>query len=269
MNTHPVALTVAGSDPSGGAGLQADLKTLQAVGVYGASAVTVLTDCNSHGVTDVHVPPPRFLARQLRRVCADLPVAAVKTGMLFSEPIIRVVARFLAADPAVAYVFDPVITTRRGEVLVDNAALAVIAERLLPRCLIATPSIPEAGVLTGLTIETRDDMAQAAEHLLELGARNVLITGGHLADERSPDCFLGRDLPARWYEGDRVDAALHGAGDCLSAAVTAGLAQGRTLPDAVAMAKQFVTQAAVDSLPIGTGNRPAAHYRIGRAPRKA
>lgn len=264
MNPTPVALTIAGSDPSGGAGLQADLKTFQAFGVYGASVVSVLTDCNTLGVTDVHVPPWRFLARQLRRVCSDLPVAAVKSGMLFSRDAMRLTAACLAAEQAPPYVLDPVVTTRRGEVLVDSDALALLRQRLLPLCDLVTPSMPEAAVLTDQPVESRADIERVGARLCELGAENVLITGGHLPGAQSPDYFVGRNHAPEWLEGIRIPSHFHGAGDCLSAAVTAALAQGHSIPAAVRIAKEFLNQSADNAEPVGQGELPMAHGRLAR-----
>ncbi|WP_111748450.1 bifunctional hydroxymethylpyrimidine kinase/phosphomethylpyrimidine kinase [Salinisphaera orenii] len=249
MTAQPVAMTVAGSDPSGGAGLQADLKTFHSLGVHGESAVTILTDCAADGVLRVSATEPAFVARQIRRVCRDFPPHAVKSGMLFSRPIVNVLARHLAAVPDQAFVFDPVITTRRGETLVADDALHAMQTGLVPRATLVTPSMPEAAVLTGLPVKDHDDMEKAGHRLVEQGANAVLLTGGHLDDAESADFLVGRDIQPRWLAGRRIPSVLHGAGDCISAAVTAGLASGRDLEAAVDAAKQVVDRAVANAQP--------------------
>lgn len=247
MTLSPVALTIAGSDPSGGAGLQADLKTFQTLGVHGASAVTVLTDCAATGVADISPTRPTFVARQIRRVCRDFGPQAIKTGMLFSRHIVEIVARHLAVAPAVPFVFDPVITTRRGDTLVADDALNAMLERLLPRCTLVTPSMPEAAVMTGMPVSDPRDMERAGHRLLEQGADAALVTGGHLSETGSSDFLVGRAIEPRWLEGDRIPSILHGAGDCLSASIVAGLARGMKLETAIDSAKRIVNRATADA----------------------
>lgn len=258
-------LTIAGSDPSGGAGMQADLKTFAACGVYGMAALTVATDCNTaEGVTQVEALPPAFVRRQIDRVCADIPPRAVKTGMLFSQEIIRVVAEAAARHAFTHFVVDPVITTRRGERLLSDGAEAALVEALLPRAAVTTPSLPEAARLADFPVETRADMARAAEAIHALGAAAVVVTGGHLADDRAADCFFdGRDTV--WLEAERVPQQMHGAGDSFSAALAAGLAQDLALPAAVRRAKAFVTGAVQHAPGLGRGNGPLGHAWSGRA----
>lgn len=252
----PIALTIAGSDPSGGAGLQADLKTFQASGVFGMSVVTVLTDCTTEGVTRVHAVPRDFVAHQLQRVPADLPPHAFKTGMLFNRDNVEVVAEFVAANPTLPYVFDPVITTRRGEPLVDADTQDMMVDTLLPYCAITTPSMPEAAVLSGREVKTRDDMRAAAATLIERGAPAVLVTGGHMDDAQSSDCFMTADGHMRWFDGVRQPHAFHGAGDCLTAAIVAALAQGQPLEAAITTGKRLLDKAAATAKPLGHGTRP-------------
>lgn len=254
-----VALTIAGSDPSGGAGLQADLKTFAALGVYGMSALTVATDCETlRGVTRVEAMPPAFVARQIERVWEDIPPGAVKTGMLYSEAIIREVAEALRLRGPVPLVVDPVMTTRRGERLLSDGAEAALARELLPLAAIATPSLPEAERLTGLPVGTRGEVERAAAKILELGAGAVVVTGGHGSGPTAADCFAS-DHGVEWLEAERAPREVHGAGDTFSAAVAAGLARGRGLPEAVRRAKAYVTGAVHHAPAVGRGNGPLGH----------
>ncbi len=258
MNTPPV-LTIAGSDPSGGAGMQADLKTFAACGVYGMAALTVATDCNTaYGVEQVEALPPAFVARQIDRVCADIPPQAVKTGMLFSEAIIRVVAEAAGRHAFPHFVVDPVITTRRGERLLSDGAEAALTEALLPLAAATTPSLPEAARLAGFPVETRADMERAARAIRALGPGAVIVTGGHLAGERAADCFFdGEEIV--WLDAERVPQRMHGAGDSFSAALAAGLAQGLDVLSAARRAKAFVTGAVRHAPGLGRGNGPLGH----------
>jgi len=260
----PIALTIAGSEPSGGAGLQADLKTFQACSVYGMSIVTVLTDCTSQGVEQVHTPPADFVARQLNRLADDMPVHAVKSGMLFNRDNVSTVADYLADHKSLPYVFDPVITTRRGERLVDDETQACMIDMLLPHCILITPSMPEAAVLTARRVETRADMQAAAAALIERGASAVLITGGHMQDPQASDCLQLANGDVYWLDGVRRPYALHGAGDCLTAAITAALAQGASLKTAVGFAKNLIDRASARAVQLGPGNRPVAQPALAQ-----
>ena len=272
----PACLTIAGSDPSGGAGLQADLKSFAAMGVYGMSALTVATDCETQtGVEEVHALPPAFVRRQVDRVCADITPAAVKTGMLFEEEIIRTVAEAARAhgvsqDGSTPLVVDPVMTTRRGERLLSDGAEAALVEALLPLATVVTPSLPEAERLVGRTVRTRKAMRQAAEALLDLGAgagpAAVIITGGHLdADTKAADLLFDADGMV-WLEAKRVPRTLRGAGDAFSAALAAGLARGLDLRAAADRAKTFVTGAIREAPERGRGDRPLWHGWFGTVP---
>lgn len=256
----PVALTIAGSDPSGGAGLQADLKTFAALGVYGMTVLTIATDCaTDEGVQEVHAIPPAFVARQIERVCRDIPPHAVKTGMLYDEAVIEVVAEAARRFAFPAFVLDPVMTTRRAERLLSDGAEHALLERLLPLATVVTPSLPEAERLTGLRVRSREAMERAAEAVLALGPRAVVVKGGHLDDDPiAPDFFYdGRE--GRWLEAARVPRVMHGAGDTFAAAITAVLAQGRPLREAVEEAKHYVTGAILHAPTLGRGNGPLAH----------
>lgn len=264
MSTHdprqpPVVLTIAGSDPSGGAGMQADLATFAAFGAYGTCAIAVVTDCETlRGVEHVEAMPPAFVARQIERVAADIPSDAVKTGMLYDEAILRAVVGALRALGAVPLVVDPVATTRRGERLLTDGAEGVLLDELVPLAAIVTPSLPEAARLTGLPVRTPAEVERAAVRLLDLGAGAAVVTGGHGDGPTAADCFVWPG-GIEWLRADRVPRAMHGAGDTFSAAVAVGLAWGLPVPDAVRRAKTYVTGAIRHAPALGRGNGPLAH----------
>ena len=252
---RPVALTIAGSDPSGGAGIQADLKTFAAFGVYGASVVTALTAQNTCGVRAVAGVPADFVAAQLDAVLDDLPVAAAKTGMLFAAHVIGTVAAHLAARPVPALVVDPVMIASSGERLLASDAVEALRTRLLPLARVVTPNLSEAAVLLGRPVLTVDDMRGAARALVGLGARAALVKGGHL-DGDAVD-VLWDDGRCTEFRAPRVAAgATHGTGCTLSAAVAAGLARGRPLDDAVGRAKRWLTAALARASAVGAGAVP-------------
>lgn len=254
----PIALTIAGSDPSGGAGIQADLKTFAAFGVYGASVLTALTAQNTRGVRAIAAVEPAFVAQQLDAVLEDLDVTAAKTGMLFSARLIETVVDRLRAHHLRQLVVDPVMVATSGDALFEPAALATLRETLLPLATLVTPNLHEAEVLTGRPVATVAGMRDAARALLDLGARAALVTGGHLAGEPTDVLYDGRSF--REFSAPRIAGTnLHGAGCTLSAAVVAGLARGQDLEVAVAAAKRFVTRAIATAPRIGRGARPVNH----------
>jgi hydroxymethylpyrimidine/phosphomethylpyrimidine kinase len=254
----PIALTIAGSDPSGGAGIQADLKTFHQFGVYGEAAITLLTVQNSLGVSRVEVMPPDLVLEQIAAVLADIPPGAAKTGALGSVEVVRAVAR-AALDFAFPLVVDPVMISKHGAPLLPESATLVIREELLPRAALVTPNVPEAEALTGLTIRTLDDMRQAACSIRAMGAQAVLIKGGHLDADATDILFDGsewRDFPA-----SRIPTRhTHGTGCTYSAAITAGLASGLPLADAVARAKRFIHEAIRTNPSLGRGSGPVNHH---------
>lgn len=261
--TTPAVLTIAGSEPSGGAGLQADLKTFAAFGVYGMSALTLATVGNTEGVTDVHAMPVEVVTAQIDAVCSDIPPAAVKTGMLYSTSIIRAVAEAVDRHELAPLVVDPVMTTRRGDRLLSDEAEAALVD-LVARGLVVTPSRPEAERLAGRPLESRRDVEQAAEAIHALGPRAVVITGGHTDEPTAADLFFDGEQ-MRWLAAERVPHAMHGAGDTLSAAITVGLARGHDLETAIREAKSFVTGAVRHAPSRGRGNRPLAQEWRQRA----
>ena len=253
----PPVLTIAGIDPSGGAGLAADLKTFAAHGTYGMSVLTVATDCTTEGVTDVHALPPAFVRRQLERVVHDIPPAAVKTGMLFNTAIIKTVTHADADLDLMPLVIDPVMTTRRGEPLLSEDAEAAL-RTLIGKATVTTPSLPEAERLVGASIQSRADTEAAARAIHDrLHPAHVVITGGHASDETAADCWYNGDT-IQWLEADRQPYAVHGDGDTFSAALTAGIAQNLHIDVALRRAKQFVTRAIRMAPPRGAGHRPLA-----------
>jgi len=258
-----IALTIAGSDSSGGAGLQADLKTFAALGVYGASVITALTAQNTQGVTAIHDPPPEFITAQIDAVFADLRVAAVKIGMLSRAGAIEAVAAGLMRHRAENIVLDPVMVATSGSHLLALNAVEALRRKLIPRALLVTPNLPEAAALTGTGL-ARDEqqMESQAHEILSLGARNVLIKGGHAEGGESVDLLIGQGEAVR-FAAQRVPTKnTHGSGCTLSSAIAAGLAKGLTLADAVREAKAYVTAAiaAADRLEIGHGPGPLNHF---------
>lgn len=253
-----VALTIAGSDPSGGAGIQADLKTFTAFGVYGASVVTALTVQDTRAVRSTLELAPAFVAEQLDAVADDLAPAAAKTGMLPSAALIEVLVGRLQQRPFTSLVVDPVMTSTSGATLMHAAAIDVLRERLLPFASLVTPNLREAEILTGQQISDVGGMAQAARALVALGARAALVTGGHLAGDAIDVLYYGRrivELRAPRIEIGRT----HGTGCALSAAITAGLALGRDVEGAVRAAKTWVTRALESAAPVGHGATPPNH----------
>ena len=262
-----VALTIAGSDSGGGAGIQADLKTFAAFGVYGASVVTALTAQNTQGVAAIHDVPADFIAAQIDAVFADFTIGAVKIGMLSQVAAIEAVARGLARHRAKNIVLDPVMVSSSGDRLLANDAVETLRRELIPRALIVTPNLPEAAALTGANLARNEgEMEIQAREILSLGARHVLIKGGHAtnfgAGEESVDLLIGQGDVVRLSAKRIVTNNTHGTGCTLSSAIAAGLAQGRDVVTACQDAKAYVTAviAHADELQIGHGNGPLHHF---------
>jgi len=257
-----IAVTLAGSDSSGGAGIQADLKTFSALGVYGASVVTALTAQNTRGVQAIHEVPAEFVTRQIESVFSDLTVGAVKIGMLSRPEVILAVADGLARHATgIPVVLDPVMIATSGDRLIADEAVAVLRERLLPQVDLVTPNLPEAAVLLG--DDSEEDGAVLAQRLVALGARAVLVKGGHGTGPESVDFLATAEGIERRLAAPRVETRnTHGTGCTLSAAIAALLARGLPLPEAVAAAKDYLTAAilAADELAIGGGHGPVHHF---------
>ncbi|MEY9925828.1 hydroxymethylpyrimidine/phosphomethylpyrimidine kinase [Catenulispora sp. GP43] len=258
----PRVLTIAGSDSGGGAGIQADLKTMLAHGVHGMSVLTAVTAQNSVGVQDFWALPIEAVERQFRSVVDDIGVDAVKTGMLASPELTSTVARLIGTlDPAVPVVVDPVSVSKHGDPLLAPDALDALRGELLPRATVVTPNLDEVRLITGLEVSAEPDMVQAARALAELGPRWVLVKGGHLSDApESVDLLVGPDGAEHWLRAPRHDNRhTHGTGCTLASAIASRLALGDDVPSAVRAAKEYVTGGIAAGFPLGAGIGPVDH----------
>jgi hydroxymethylpyrimidine kinase/phosphomethylpyrimidine kinase len=252
----PRALTVAGSDSGGGAGIQADLKTFAVLGVWGLSAITSVTVQNTKGVTGVSDVPAEIVGAQIRSVVADIGVDAAKSGMLSSAEIMEAVADAFEQAAVPNLVVDPVFVSKHGDPLLREDAVDVLAKRMIPLATLVTPNLPEAAALAGFNVGSREQMQDAAGAILDLGARAVLVKGGHLEDGPADDLFARGDR-VEWIHGERIDTPhTHGTGCVLSSAIAAYLAGGSELEDAVRAGKAFVTEAIRHALALGRGIGP-------------
>ena len=255
----PVALSIAGSDPSGGAGLQADLKTFHQLGVYGEAVVTLITVQNSRGLRRVETLAAHLVAEQIHAVITDIPPHAAKTGALGSRAVVEAVAE-AAASFAFPLVVDPVLLSKNGSALLEDGARCVFANELLPRAFLLTPNLDEASVLTGLAVADPDQMAAAAQKLLEMGAANVLVKGGHLEGD-AIDVLVTNTGEHHEFRAPRIATRhTHGTGCTYSAAITASLAKGLELIEAIRAAKEFITAAIRTSPGLGAGSGPLNHF---------
>jgi len=251
----PVAMTVAGSDSGGGAGIQADLKTFAALGVHGTSAVTAVTAQNTQGVTEILEMPPSLVREQIDVVLADIGVQAAKTGMLASAAIIATVAEAIRDHQIRQLVVDPVMVAKGGAKLLRDDAVAALRANLIPLAAVVTPNLPEAEVLLGRSISTLAERRQAAREIVAMGARAAVIKGGHAEGDAIDVFFDGTHLAE--LRAPRVDTRnTHGSGCVFSASITAGLARGLDTENAVREAKVFITRAILSSLEIGRGHGP-------------
>jgi len=256
-------LSIAGSDPSGGAGIQADLKTFSALGVYGMAALTALTAQNTQGVSGVHPVPPAFVGDQIEAIFAEIRVDAVKIGMIANAAIAAVAADILKRHPDVPVVLDPVMIAKGGAALLAADAVDVLSRRLLPLATVVTPNLPEAAsLLHEVEATSREDMARQALALSKLGPVAVLVKGGHLNGNESPD-VLASGGNVTWFEADRLPTKnTHGTGCTLSSAIAAEIAKGSPLPQAIASAKDYLARAvaAAGQLSVGSGHGPVQHF---------
>jgi hydroxymethylpyrimidine kinase / phosphomethylpyrimidine kinase / thiamine-phosphate diphosphorylase len=251
-------LTIAASDSGGGAGIQADIKTITVLGGYGLSAITALTAQNTVSVTAIHPVPPQFLQAQLDAVLTDIGADAAKTGMLYNAEIIRTVALAIDKYAMPNLVVDPVMRSKGGSCLLEDAAVEALKRVLLPLAALVTPNLDEAALLCGFPVAGLDDMKAAAMSIHALGPQNVLIKGGHLAGDCIDLLFDGKEFTT--FAGKRFETKnTHGTGCTLSAAIATGLAQGLTMPDAVGRAKDYVATAIRFALPFGSGHGPTNH----------
>ncbi|MBV8985036.1 MAG: bifunctional hydroxymethylpyrimidine kinase/phosphomethylpyrimidine kinase [Acidimicrobiia bacterium] len=253
---RPVALSIAGSDSGGGAGIEADLKTFEAHGVWGTAAVTAVTAQNSLGVQASEGVPPELVRAQMASVAADIGVDAAKTGMLVDAPTLTTVVETVRQLGISPLVVDPVLVSSHGDTLLDLDGVDALRELLLPLATIVTPNLAEAAALANQAVDSRESMQEAATLISDLGPPVVLVTGGHLAGDQSPDClFVEGDVT--WLDAPRLAAVhTHGSGCVLSAAVCAGLAKGMDPADACIAAKRFTERAIAAGLPLGSGTGP-------------
>lgn len=263
MKTYPVVLTIAGSDSSGGAGIQADLKTMSAIGVFGTSAITAITAQNTCEVRDIQGIEPDIVRQQIEAVLDDLPCTTVKLGMLYSRATIETIADCLQRYPLRNIVLDPVMVSTSGCRLIEEEAISAVKTLLLPQATVITPNIPEAEILSGLTIDSEKDMEKAANRLFQAGCRAVLVKGGHLKGAESCDIlFMPDSVPVR-YTSPRISTRnTHGTGCTFSSAIASYLALGHMLTDAVSLAKKYLTQAlqAGADIAIGNGHGSVNHF---------
>ena len=256
--TRPKAMTIAGSDSGGGAGVQADLKTFAALGVYGASTLTAITAQNTVGVTAVHEIPTDVIRAQIDAVLTDIGADAVKTGMLSSSAIIECVSDALEHWGVTALVVDPVMVAKSGDSLLQEEAVGALRSRLLPLASVVTPNIPEAEVLTGMNISSDADVRNAARAIVGMGVKAVVVKGGHREGPATDLFFDGSEFHE--FTTPRINTQnTHGTGCTFASAVAAGLAKGLPVVDAVGAAKEYVTEAIRHSFPIGQGHGPLSH----------
>ena len=262
----PVVLSVAGFDPSAGAGIMADLKTFAAHNCYGVAAITALTVQNTQGVASVHPVDPRVLRESILSLLSDGRVKALKIGMLCNQGIAEIVSEILESNPDLPAVLDPVVCSSNNFELLDAAGLELVRRQLLSRVAVVTPNLAEAAALAEIPVDSLESMKAAARKLVELGARAVVVTGGHL--DKALDLFFdGTTMES--FSGERIKPDnTHGTGCTFSSAIAANLALGRQLRDAVVLAKAYVVEAIRQAFPVGPGRVPLNHlYRMAQPPR--
>jgi hydroxymethylpyrimidine/phosphomethylpyrimidine kinase len=265
--TPPVVLTIAGFDPSSGAGITADIKTIAAHECYGVSCITALTIQSTQGVRRVEAVDPGIIAETLQELGSDLVIAAVHIGMLGNEQVVAVVADFLGQAHLPHVVLDPILKSSSGADLLDAAGTRLLIERLIPLAELVTPNLDEASALTGMAVTNLDQMGEAAAHLHSLGAANVVVTGGHL--EKAIDLLSFttiRGIEKEVFKADRQRSnSTHGTGCAFSTALACHLAHGRGIPEAVLLSKAYVSAAIANAHPLGKGVGPLHHlYRMGQ-----
>ncbi len=268
MTCTPVlkVLTIAGSDSGGGAGIQGDIKTISALGCYALSVITSLTAQNTTSVTAVHNLPPSFVTAQLNAVFEDIGADAVKIGMLSEVKLIEAVEEFLKQDQAENIVLDPVMVAKSGARLLSKQAETMLVEKIFPLATLITPNLEEVEALTGLHIESSGEMEHAAKSFIQLGAKAVLIKGGHLPGNDTSDCLAYTKngvLQIAWFPSSRIPSKnTHGTGCTYSSAIACFLAQGHELAEAVRLAKQYLHQAIAASVnfQVGNGHGPLHHF---------
>ncbi|HOD49061.1 MAG TPA: bifunctional hydroxymethylpyrimidine kinase/phosphomethylpyrimidine kinase [Candidatus Hydrogenedentes bacterium] len=256
----PRVLTIAGSDSGGGAGIEADLKTFTALRVFGMAAITSVTAQNTLGVTGVHDLPPEFVAEQIDDVAQDIGVDAAKTGMLSSAAIAEAVADSVARNKIAKLVVDPVMVAKSGDPLLRESAQQAVRERILPLAYVVTPNVPEAEVLAGAPIASPEAVEEAARRIHGLGARFVLVKGGHMAGSEAVDYLFDGETVTTFSARRIPTKNTHGTGCTYSAAIAAYLAKGRPVTEAVRLAKDYLSGAIKHSFPLGSGHGPLNHF---------
>lgn len=258
----PQALTIAGSDSGGGAGIQADLKTFQERRVFGTSVIVAVTAQNTLGVQGIHKVPVEFVNEQMRSVFSDFEIGALKTGMLPDAEIMRAVAAELRKHPEIPVVVDPVMIAKGGAALMEDEASATLVREILPLATVLTPNLPEAEVICGMTIQNAVDLLTAAKKIQSMGVKNVVIKGGHrLETANAEDILLTEDGEVVQLSAERIDTVrTHGTGCTYSACITAELAKGKSVKDAVTTAKAFIAAAISDGILVGHGHGPTNHW---------
>jgi len=264
--TPPVVLTIAGFDPSSGAGATADIKTIAAHGCYGVAALTALTVQSTSGVRRSEAVDVSLLRESLEELNQDSKISAVHIGMLITAKVANAVGDFLEAAQLPCIVLDTILKSSSGAELIEDAGIKVLADRLLPLAAVVTPNAQEATVLTGGAVDSVEEMKRAAQQLKEMGAKAVVITGGHLSP--TVDVLLSANGDLQTFKSEKLDTNYtHGTGCAFSTAIACNLAQGRPLPEAVLMAKSFLTAAIANGYPIGKGVNPVNHmYRMRNHP---
>lgn len=265
MKTMKTALSIAGTDPTGGAGIQADLKTMTMNGVFAMSAVTALVAQNTTGVRAIQPSSPEFLAQQLDSVFEDIVPDAVKIGMVASAPLVRVIAQRLRHYQARCIVVDPVMVATAGSALIEDDAVQSLVQELLPLATVTTPNIPEAEVLARMPIRTKEDMETAAASIHSAYGCAVLLKGGHRVNDAND--LLWTDCGGQWFEGRRIQTPnTHGTGCTLSSAIAANLAKGFSLEESVRRSKDYLSAALAEMLDLGQGSGPMDHTLGAKAP---
>lgn len=255
MQRYPTVLTIAGSDSGGGAGIQADLKTIAALGAYGASAITALTAQNTQGVRAIHAVPAQFLKQQLEAVFEDITVDAVKIGMVNEIETAEIIAAILDRFQPEFVIFDPVMVSTSGAKLIQDETIAVLWKELFPRVNLITPNLDEARTLIGQQINSVDSMTKAAEELVERGCKGVLLKGGHLTGPVLYDIFARTAAETLIFETNYIDSHnVHGTGCTLSSAIATFIARGYALPEAILLSKTYITESIEAGKDIKTGN---------------
>ncbi|WP_417368132.1 bifunctional hydroxymethylpyrimidine kinase/phosphomethylpyrimidine kinase [Flavobacterium beibuense] len=261
--TYPTVLTIAGTDPSGGAGIQADLKTFSALGCYGMSVITALVAQNTTGVRAIHNVPAQFVQQQLDAVMEDIRPDAIKIGMVHTSQLVEVIAATLKKYPDIPVVFDPVMVATSGDKLIEDTTIEVIVSQLFPLVTLITPNMDEASLLANMPIETVAQMQQVGEVIAQTGCKAILMKGGHLQTEQLTSILMDENGIVNTYVSDKVDTNnVHGSGCTLSSAIASYLARGEQLQNAVALAQEYINGAIYHGrdVLIGNGNGPLNHF---------